>query len=196
METTTFTKRQILCIKDGEISYTPPSPLREFVPGQDDDLLKEIGNFILSSDDFRGVTGNKYEVHTVVLPSWMTVSEWTTHLVSWKYLWACGADPTWSREVLYSLMPMSTAEKVACIKLLKTKTFRSSFRAGMAEQLKTWINTPAEERKYRSPFSGRQWDSIVDVYVSREARGIDNGAYRSREPQSYGCPLPKGVECV
>lgn len=48
----------------------------------------------------------------------------------------------------------------SCIKLLKTKKFRSSFRESLCTQLRNWLETPFEAREHSRPFSPRQADFI------------------------------------
>jgi len=60
-------------------------------------------------------------------------------------------------------------ERDACIKLLRTKSFRSSFRQSLCMQLKTWLDTEPADRKYLNPFSPKQWNCLRVFSGSRAA---------------------------
>jgi len=44
--------------------------------------------------------------------------------------------------------------------LLQTRSFRNEFRKNMRDQIVAWLETPASERKYKSPLSYRQWECV------------------------------------
>lgn len=129
--------------------------------------------------DDRLITVPRYEVLDVVLPDWLPVGEWVQQRIAWKYAWGLGVDPTWpeawQRAIAYHIS--GDEQRLACIKLLQTKTFRSPFRRSMREQLETWCATPAAQRPYASPFSWRQWDKIRGSYVTQEARARSSRLY-------------------
>jgi len=64
-------------------------------------------------------------------------------------------------EELVEIYKMGTAEWNAIAGLLKIKNFRSSFRASLNEQLRTWLKTDPGERKYQHPLSFRQMESLT-----------------------------------
>lgn len=178
MTTTALIAHEVLFRFNGEVSYTPADPMAPW-KGQVD--LSEKGTFILSNDDWRTVSGPLYEVNTVHLPSWLSVEEWICTSVQWKYTWGCGVDPSWSESWQRGLMGFDgVARRMAAVKLLKTKTFRSAFRKSLRDQLVVWLDTPAEERKYASPFSARQWEALVDQYTARDAKYLSESLYRDR----------------
>lgn len=50
----------------------------------------------------------------------------------------------------------------ACVKLLKTQKFRSSFRESLRGQLEKWIGTvQTGEIQYNTPFSEKQWEVLL-----------------------------------
>lgn len=178
-----LTTHKILCKQTGEISYTPKSPVAVYEEGSVD--LNETTTCIWSSDDWRLVSVNLWEVKNVTLPSWLSPGEWLQNTTSWKWAWGCGADglpETWQRSLAYD--NFDCAERLACAKLLKTKTFRSEFRASLRRQLVAWIEHP-EDRKFGSPFSPKQWDCLINGHLAREAKYLDGALYRNRECGAY-----------
>jgi hypothetical protein len=168
---------QILCQHTGEISYTSKDPVAVWA-GQVD--LTEQQDCILSSDDWRPVSVPKWEVREVTLPDWLSPEGWIRDSVYWKYCWGSGVDREWPEGWQRGLLRMNTAERLACVKLLKVKTFRSEFRASLRDQLEKWLETPSDLRQHNSPFSTRQWDCLIDDRLAREAKYVDEGLYRSR----------------
>ena len=176
---------QILLRQTGEVSYTPRDPVAVYEPGTVD--LEETTSCCLSSDDWRLVSTKLWEVREITLPDWLAPEEWLRNTTVWKWAWGCGVDPEWPEAWQRTLAQggFSCAQRIACVKLLGTKKFRSEFRASLKEQLVAWIENP-EGRKYDRPFSQRQWDRLINVYVAREARQLDEALYRNRE--AAGCP--------
>lgn len=171
---------RVLFVKDGENWTTPASPLRAYNDA-DEHLLSVKDTFCMSFDNDMPVQGNKYEVHEVVLPAFLSVEEWVADCIDWKYAWAAGVDPTWPEAWQRGIARLeSMADKMACAKLLATKNFRSEFRKSLRDQLVAWLETPAEARKYGNPFSPRQWDKLVNVYVARDAERLSSDLYRNR----------------
>lgn len=150
--------------------------------------LKATGTFCWAWDDDRLVSGDLYDVREVSLPDFLSVEEWLAHKTAWKWAWACGVDASWKAEWQRSLAyeVRDTAQRLVCCKLLGTKKFRSGFREAMRDQLVAWLETPAAERKYSSPFSYKQWACLTNRYVAREARQLDGSLYSYRE--DVGCP--------
>lgn len=178
-----LTTHKILCKHTGEISYTPKDPVAVYEEGSVD--LEETTTCIWSSDDWRHVSVNLWEVREITLPSWLSAGEWLASTTAWKWAWGCGADglpETWQRALAYG--GFSCAERMACAKLLKTKSFRSEFRASLRCQLVAWIEHP-EDRKFNSPFSPRQWDKLINVHLEREAKYLDTALYRNRQAAGY-----------
>ena len=178
-----FLTHKILLKQTGEISYTPRDPVAVYEEGSVD--LSETTNCIWSSDDWRQVSVDTWEVREITLPHWLPASEWIRSTTAWKWAWGCGADglpETWQRALAYG--NFSCAERLACAKLLKTKSFRSEFRVSLRMQLVAWIERP-EDREYDSPFSPRQWDKLVNQYIERDAKYLDNALYRNRQAAGY-----------
>jgi hypothetical protein len=173
---------KMLCKKYGENSTTAASPVRPFVEGQDEKLLEVTGTFCLNSGDDRLVTCKVYETAEITLPDWLDPTEWANNTTSWKWAWGCGVDQTWPEHWQRTLAKgnFSTAEKLALVKLLKTKNFRSDFRRSLAEQVKAWLDTPADDRKYNRPLSPRQMDALVDRYTALDAKRLDSSLYYAR----------------
>ena len=62
---------RLLAIHNGEFQYTSKSPIKEFNPETDTELLKELTGALLSNDDWREVKINKYGVIEVNCPDWV-----------------------------------------------------------------------------------------------------------------------------
>ena len=50
---------------------------------------------------------------------------------------------------------------VALLRTLAANRFRSKFRRSLAEQLRTWLETAPDKRRFPSPFSQRQWGCVI-----------------------------------
>lgn len=166
---------QVLYQHRGENSDTPKSPVREYQDGEVD--LDEQITCCLNWDNDMLVRTDKYAVHDVTLPDWLPLQEWIRDRVHWRWLWGVGADPEWPEVWQRGLLHLeTTARRRACVKLLKTRKFRSDFRRSLRDQLVAWLETP-EERQYDSPFSYRQWECLLDRWMRIEAERIDSGLY-------------------
>lgn len=164
---------QILCRHTGEYSHTAKDPVAVW-KGQVD--LAETHDCILNSGDWRPVTVDLWEVRDVELPDWLEPEEWIRDRVAWKYTWGMGVDPEWPEAWQRGLKGLDSAEKLACVKLLKVKTFRSEFRASLRAQLEAWLEGKSQ---YESPFSYRQWNALLSVHVKREADSTSRSLYWS-----------------
>jgi len=172
----TTTTRQVLYSKQGENLPTPPSPIGPWT-GQVD--LETTEMFCAHHDDDRLVESLKYSVREIQLPEWLSTEEYCANAdyVKWQFLWAFGASPDWSEACQRFLLNLDGASQLACIKLLKTKAFRSEFRKSLYQQLMDWIWS--SERKHPSPFSPKQWDCLVDVYTRRAAHQLGEQLYHN-----------------
>jgi len=166
----------------GEVSYTGHDLA---FPLNDDSVdFDETKEALASSDDFRLVRVKRWGKVEIELPGWMDPSEFVRDWVCWKWVFGLGARKTWPEPWLRFIAQdlRSAAEKLAVIKLLTTfekGRFRSEYRQSLAEQLVNWLeNTPAE-RRYDSPFSPRQWRSLLNNHIKREAEQTDAALYRS-----------------
>lgn len=184
MDTTTpapaFVTTRVLFQKTGENVTTAPDPIRAFVDGVDDDLLAIKESYCVSFDNDMLVKANKYEVHEVTLPSWLSVESWISNLTDWKYTWGSGVDPTWSEAWQRGFRTMDVAERMAASTLLRTKNFRSPFRKSLRDQIVAWLETPGDDRKYRSPLSRNQWDALIGAHGAIAAKRLSEGLYRNR----------------
>jgi hypothetical protein len=160
----------------GEVSYTAKTPSRVYVEGTID--LTEQKSCILSHDDWRLCSVNRWEVHDVSLPDWLSPEEWISRSVEYKYVWGLGASPDWPESWHRGLLVLNTTERYAAIKLLATKTFRSAFRKSLRDQIVAWLETPPESRKYASPLSEKQWDAALGPKGVFEAKRLCEALYR------------------
>ncbi len=170
---------KILCKKYGENLPTAATPIRPYTEA-DEPLLSEKATFCMSFDNDMLVSGNLYEVWNVELPEWLSPEEWCTDQVDWKYTWGMGVEKTWCEAWQRGLARLNCEERYACAGLLKTKTFRSTFRKSLRDQLVAWLETAPENRKYNNPFSAKQWDALLNVYVMRDAKRLSESLYRAR----------------
>lgn len=153
--------------------------------------LDEQVRCCLNWDDDRPVKTDKWAVYDVTLPDWLDPVEWIRHDIDWHYAWMFGVDPEWPEawQRWFAYTNLSEGQKLAGVKLLKTKSFRSGFRRSLREQLETWLDAPAEARKYDTPFSHKQWGCLIDRWTARDAR--DKGSriyYGSRYSARRGVP--------
>lgn len=173
----THTTHQILCRHTGEYSTTSKDPVAVYTGSGVD--FEEKAHCILNSDDWRPIDVPLWEVRSVELPDWLAPEEWIANTVRWKYAWGAGVDSSWPESWQRSLAVMrGTEHRLVCVKLLKTKTFRSSFRQSLRNQLVEWMETTADRRE--SPFSLRQWECLLSVHTKLEAKRLDEYLYRSR----------------
>ncbi len=184
METLTAAKTvfvKFLTEMFGENSTTSKTPVA--VLGEREVDMNATVTCCLNSGDDRLVPVTRYGTCEVELPEWLSPAEWLRNQVAWKYAWGFGVEKTWpeawQRFVAYECSGRST-QRLAVVKLLSTKSFRSAFRASLRKQLEAWLATPADERKYGSPFSDRQWDCLCEVHTAREASRLDNQLYWNR----------------
>jgi hypothetical protein len=165
------------------------SPLREFDPVKDAELLKEEKTFLQGPDDFAQYTAPRFVVKRVVLPDWMEPAEWCRAEVEWRYLWAVVPaewPEQWQRALMLVNERAGMPTLLAITELLKTKEFRSPFRKSLRDQIVEWMETPEEDRKYRLPLSQRQINSILSYAIVVKARCIESRVYS--DPQRFGIP--------
>lgn len=189
-----LTCRRIVTVHEGELSYTPKTPRYELVSVENDVALvrdayglsqsirlKDTVECIVSSDDWRGCTEDKYALADIVLPDWLSTTEWIRDQVAWKWTWGMGADSEWPETWQRGIKDIKDAQcRRAAIKLLAVKKFRSAFRQELRQKLEAWLTTPVENRAYTSPFSYRQWNCLIDAHTAREAEQYDVGLYRNK----------------
>ena len=149
----------ILFKQTGENSDTPRSPACVYVPGTVD--LTKTTTCILSSDDWRCVEVDLYEVREVALPDWLSPEEWLSNYTSWKYLWGSGVQQDWSEAVQRALLPLPFDWQYGLVSLLKVKKFRSEYRASLRRQVDEWCATPRDQRRYEYPLSPRQFGTLL-----------------------------------
>lgn len=165
----------------GEVSYTPHDIAFPLTDNCHVDF-NETKEALLSSDDFRLVSVKRWGTVELELPSWLSPAEFARSWVAWKWVFGLGASKTWPERWLRFIASglRGAAEKLAVIKLLATQKFRSSYRQSLADQLLAWLETPKDSRKYDSPFSPKQWRSLLNAHVTREASQIDAALYRNK----------------
>ena len=181
-------------IKNNENSTTPPDPIGEWLDGKcvrrgkaTEIDLKATSMHCVSYDNDMLVECNTYSLRQVTLPDWLSLDEWLDNTVRWKWAWAFGAKPDawperWQRVFAYDLK--GSAEKLVCAKLLNTKKFRSEFRKSLRDQLIQWIES--DDRAHTSPFSGRQFDMLIQRRDLFEAKRLDENCYRNRNYTGAG----------
>jgi len=185
-------KHAILFKHLGENAPTPRDPVAVVLDVQDDtarivgengpveiDLTKKVYRCAYY-DDNRLVDVLLYSVGEVELPDWMDPQEWIQNTTRWKYLWGYGVEKDWPQAWQRWLSVCGGPQRLAAIKLLRTKRFRSAFRKSLREQLEKWLTTMPEDRDYDSPFSRRQWECIVDNRTVLESKRIDAHLYAQR----------------
>lgn len=148
----------ILYYHFGEISYTEKSPIDVYSPESDIDL-SEMKSCLSSSDDYRLTSVNAYEVIPVELPENLNPLYWIDRYIRFQYLWGIKGAKELPIAWQIKLLDFSESARNACVKLLRTKKFRSDFRQSLYNQLTSWLND--DNPKYDTPFSNRQWDCLL-----------------------------------
>lgn len=182
---------KILYVHNGEVSYTKHDCCAVVTSQEGNEVTAEWRNgtvktvdltqekeALVSHDNWMIIKVNKWSVSEVELPDWMSPFEWIDDYVCWKYAWGFGIQEDWPESWQRKLKYFSSIRKLACVKLLQTKKFRSKFRQSLRNQLEAWLDEV--DPQYRSPFSHKQWECICNGYVAREARQIENSLYYNR----------------
>lgn len=159
---------EILFKQTGEYYHTAMQPVAVYTPGMVD--LEETTDCIMGYDDWTSVTVKKYGVTKVALPDWLSPQEWIRDVTLWRFIWGIpGFNENTPEEIQRALFQFETRLRPTFYKLLVTKNFKSEFRRSLANQVLEWARTPISERKYRSPLSEKQLESLR---VSRDDRWI------------------------
>lgn len=159
----------------GENSDTAKSPVAVWDNQVD---LSATRTCCTNWDDNSLVSVNRYQVLDVTLPNWLDANEWIRNALKWQWAWDLGVDASWPESwQRWFIGKASEAAKLAIIKLLKTKNFRSEFRQSLRDQFVQYVETPEEARQYNSPFSPRQWDKLIDKHTTLDARRMSNDIY-------------------
>ena len=146
--------------------------------------LDEKKSCIWSNDDWRQGSEPLWAVGEVELPDWMDAERYCDSVwlqVAWKWFIGLGGDETFGKDWFYSLSKLTEIERLVCIKLLKTKNFRSEFRKKLAVQLVEWLDTDPEQRKYDKPFSPKQLECLISRHDAVEAKRLSNRMYWDRK---------------
>jgi hypothetical protein len=72
---------------------------------------------------------------------------------------------------LEKLRELPYGRQSACVKLLKTKKFRSVFRKSLRNQLENWLNGNG----YETPFSWKQWNCLMRSHYYKRPDAIETG---------------------
>jgi hypothetical protein len=142
--------------------------------------LDETGTRCISADWDALTSVNVYQVREVELPDWFNPQRYAALFIDLKYYLGRGAEIDWPEawfDKLSGTRRFSAAQVLACIKLLKTRSFKSAFRQHLRDQLEAWLADP--EPRYDSPFSRRQWECLVNGYLALESKRLESSLYRS-----------------
>jgi hypothetical protein len=154
-----YVTHDILYRHCGENAPTAPTPHALYEHGAVD--LAETRTACAQFDDDRLVSVKKWTVRRVTLPEWMTVKDFCHHgFIRLRYLEAFDVPLDWPAAWLDLVSSVGDDRKLGLVKLLKTKSFRSKFRQDMFDQIKEWLTTDPDSRKYDSPLSPAQWRAI------------------------------------
>ena len=166
---------KIIYKRHGINSTTGLDPWRVYTDDHGLDLEEKI-NCCLYYDDDRLVACNLYDVRDLQLPDWVDIKRYLSNpvyhraLISHIERYKMGPDSV-SSTAAYRLMDMGTAQVFACLSLLKTKTFRSEFRASLRCQLDKWLDSEVTE--FSSPFSHKQWGCLINAHIANAAHRYD-----------------------
>ncbi len=147
------------------------------------DPAEQVG-VIHNHDNWLPVSVDRWAVAEVELPDWLDPGEWLTGWTS-RLVWLAGfgADVLgWPEHWVRSLATFTgTPVKLAAmVQLLKTRRFRSRFRASLLWQLRGWLDTEPADRRFDDPFSRKQWAALVRPEQARAAKRLDSDIYHSR----------------
>ena len=172
-----FKKYQIVFKHIGSNQTTPRDPfclLSDF----SGNLAEKKHVFISHDFDMRTET-DMFEGKEVYLPTWLEPTEWIQNFVKWRFNWGLGVPHDIEEEVQRACLELDTTEKYWVSKLLKVKKFRSEFRKSLFDQFISWAKTPKADRPYSSPFSGRQWESLIRDRYSADR--LSESIYRNSQ---------------
>ncbi len=162
MKTVKFLMRQ-----SGEFVSTPRNIDSPFV-GQDYDKTK-MADTIRSNDDWRPEPKLMYAIEEIEIPEWMSPDDFSEH--NWTWYKRIGGTEELGKSVYDKIIGIKNGTlRLACMKLLNTKKFRSSFRESLKNQLVAWIQDI--NPKFKEPFSIKQQHSLCNEYTYQEARQI------------------------
>jgi hypothetical protein len=160
-------KVEFLTKQYGEFHYTPRSIVEPYI-GQDYDTEAMAGT-IISNDNWMPHPKKLYAIETYEIPEWLNASEYDDH--TWTWYTKIGGKEEFGKQAYLKITSIKNGVlRLASIKLLKTKKFRSDFRKSLKEQLVSWIEN--ENPKYDLPFSQKQQNSLCDSYTALEAKRI------------------------
>lgn len=150
--------RKVLAERRGVNITTPPSPVREFQPG-DEELLKITEKFCIGFDNNMLVESPRFTVLEVDLPEWLETDVWCDNFIRWNRLLSNKnlISKFGEKSVRFIDYPGNCLEAIES--LCKTKKFRSEFRKSLFEQLISWMEQ--EPPVVLSPFSERQWAALL-----------------------------------
>ena len=150
----------------GEYNYTPRTIEAPYI-GQGYNK-EELHPTILSSSDWRPTSKLKYSVDEIEIPEWMEASEFSEH--NWKWYKAIGGNEDLGKVAYDKITAIQNGTiRLALVKLLKQKSFRSDFRKSLRLQLEKWLYGDSE---YQYPFSDKQFSFIINDYLRVEAKQI------------------------
>lgn len=175
-------KYKVLYHHFGQNSDTSFSPVHEYNPVTDDPILHKKEARCINWDDDGLIEMEVNAIREVSIPDWLPVESWIYDHVKWMFVWSAGVNQEWPESWQRELFNMGEVERFACVKLLKTKTFRSEFRFSLKQRLVEWMETKPEDRIYKnSPFSDRQWSALIKKYdVKNARRNASNTYYNTR----------------
>lgn len=180
----THSVKVVFSRKGNEMSTTAMSPIALFDASVwTEEKLAEKGTFCWNESDWRLVECNLYSVSDVTLPIWLSGEEWLKNHISWKYTLAYTKDGVYtdldSTFLRWVNGVSQGASKLAMIRLMETKAFRSEFRKAMRDQILRFLETAPQSRIYPSPLSPRQMECIIGPQMWLEAQRIDSNVYRN-----------------
>jgi hypothetical protein len=160
-------KVKFLMKQYGEYVYTPRDIYAVYT-GQDYDVNEDAG-CIRGYDSWQHAPKKMWAVEEIEIPEWMTPEEYIAREHAWKWYTKIGGTEDMGKQAFEKLTRITNgALRLACVKLLKTKTFRSEFRKSLKNQLLNWI----EKGEYALPFSWKQEKALVNSYVKIEAKQL------------------------
>jgi len=158
---------QFLTRAYGEYNSTPRSIEAPYV-GQEFDMIT-MHPTILSSSDWRPTSKPLYAVEDVSIPEWQDPKDYNSF--AWKWYKAIGGNEDLGKSAYEKITAIDNGHyRLAIVKLLNQKSFRSAFRQSLRLQIEDWLHNPKNIFQY--PFSEKQFTYVITDHIRIEARQI------------------------
>lgn len=130
----------------------------------------EIHPTIRNSGDWRPMSKLRYAIEEIEIPEWMTPEEFVYNTHNWKWYKKIGGNEDLGRKAFFKITTINNGVlRLALVKLLKQKSFRSDFRQSLRLQLEKWLGN---DNSYQYPFTDNQMKYVINDFLRIEAKQI------------------------